>query len=395
MTPAARVSAAIALLDQVFAGQSAEHALTRWARGARFAGSKDRAAIRDHVFQALRCKRSYASLGGGVSGRQVMLGALRDQGLDPATIFTGEGHAPPPLSTQEAELGHAPQSLEEKADLPDWLWAVFKEDLGAAALEAATGQRHRAPISLRVNTRKGTRSQAAEILSEDGIQTYSDELVPTALHVTEGERRIRASKAYLDGAVELQDTSSQAAMAQISVPPGGRVLDYCAGGGGKTLALAACHEAQWFAHDADPGRMVDLPDRARRAGVCVQRLGGEKVAQAGGFDVVLCDVPCSGSGTWRRAPEAKWRLTAARLAELIEIQTEILNMASRLVVSGGHLIYTTCSVLRRENDAQIADFLKCNTDWRCMTKNHWPVRPSGDGFFAAHLFRGQESELQP
>lgn len=385
MTPGARVAAAIEVLDQVLDGQPAEQSLTRWARGARYAGSKDRAAVRDHVFQALRCLRSYACLGGARTGRGLMIGALRDEGRDPDTLFTGEGHAPAPLSPEEHAAGAPPEAEGDRLDLPDWLVTAFQEALGDAAEPAALALRTRAPVTLRVNERLKTREQAIEFLLEDGVSTRPSDIASTALTVVDGARRINGSAAYSDGLVELQDGSSQAAMQAIDLPDGSRVLDYCAGGGGKILALAARKSGAWFAHDADPNRMKDLPARAARAGSAITRLSTPETAEAGPFDLVLCDVPCSGSGTWRRAPEAKWRLTPERLTDLVALQADILRHAEALVRPGGLLAYTTCSVLPRENEKAISKFLS-NTDvWEVEFTENWPISEAGDGFFLGQL----------
>ncbi|MEQ8868586.1 MAG: RsmB/NOP family class I SAM-dependent RNA methyltransferase [Roseovarius sp.] len=344
------MAAAIAVLDQVLDGQPAEQSLTRWARGARYAGSKDRAAVRDHVFQALRCLRSYACLGGARTGRGVMIGAIRAEDTDPETLFTGEVHAPAPLTPEERTAGAPPEADGDRLDLPDWLVTAFRETLGNEAEAAAHALRSRAPVTLRVNIRLKNLSQAIEFLKEEGISAHPVDIAPTALIVSSGARRIAGSAAYRDGIVELQDGSSQAAMHALTLAPGSRVLDYCAGGGGKTLALAARHDATWFAHDAEPARMKDLPPRAARAGCDVTLLSAADLAGHATYDLVLCDVPCSGSGTWRRAPEAKWRLAPGRLSELTKLQTEILERAAALVRPGGTLVYTTCSILRAENE---------------------------------------------
>lgn len=385
MTPAARVQAAIEILDRVLDGTAAEQALTAWARGARYAGSKDRAAVRDHVFQALRCKRSYAALGGCETGRGMMLGALRSEGHDPAAIFTGDGHAPPPLSAAEQVSGTPPLGAA-RHDLPDWLWARFQASLGDdEATQAAMLLRQRAPVTLRVNTRRNTVPQAIDIMQDFGIGVSPLAGVETALIVTEGARRVAQSDAYVSGAVELQDASSQAAMAALDVPAGARVLDYCAGGGGKVLALAARHDAIWYAHDAAPSRMRDLPARAARAGASVEMIAPQDLAAQDPFDVVLCDVPCSGSGTWRRAPDAKWNLTPARLRMLMTTQAEILQDAVKLVRPGGTLAYSTCSVLDEENAAQIARFRSDFPTWTHVSECRWPVSEFGDGFYLAVL----------
>ena len=389
MTPGARIAAGIEVIDQVLSGMAAEQALTRWARQARYAGSKDRAAVRDHVFQALRCRRSYAAMGGGSDGRAIMIGAVRAENADPATVFTGDGHAPAPLDPAELAGTRTDLTDAEMADLPDWLWSVFLEDLGPCALDMAIAQKARAPIALRVNDRMHTVSQAIEMLSEDGISVVSVPSCPTALIVREGERKIRNAQAYQSGVVELQDVSSQAAMAQVSLPPRARVLDYCAGGGGKTLALAGAappeRDVQFFAHDSDPSRMVDLPARARRAGVDVMRLSSSGLSQHAPFDVVVCDVPCSGSGTWRRSPEAKWRLTPDRLQNLVEVQRDILRLARGVIRPGGQLIYTTCSVLTRENEAQVTWFTQEHPEFSQQDQMFWPVSEIGDGFFFTAL----------
>lgn len=210
------------------------------------------------------------------------------------------------------------------------------------------------------------------------------EVAEAALVVRDGARRVAGSRAYREGVVELQDGSSQAAMERIAIPSAGRVLDFCAGGGGKTLALAARGEAQWFAHDAAPQRMRDLPERAERAGVSVTLLPNG-VDTAAPFDLVLCDVPCSGSGTWRRTPDAKWRLCPQDLNALTDVQAGILDRASRLVAAGGRLVYATCSVLREENEAQIESFVARNPEWGVQTVERWSVSDDGDGFFLATL----------
>ncbi|MEO1139500.1 MAG: RsmB/NOP family class I SAM-dependent RNA methyltransferase [Pseudomonadota bacterium] len=385
MTPAARVQAAIEVLDRVNDGSAAEHAVTAWARASRFAGSKDRAAVRDHVFQALRCKRSYAVLGGAETGRGLMLGWVRSEGINPEDVFTGDGYAPSALTAPERTAGKKPAGAAAH-DLPDWLWHRFVASLGAdEAARCAVLLRHRAPVTLRVNLRMKNVAQAVDQLRESDIQTAPLPDVEGALIVTEGARRVARSGAYLSGAVELQDASSQAAMMALDVPSGARVLDYCAGGGGKVLALAARHDAKWFAHDAVPGRMQDLPARAARAGAHIHMIMPQDLAAHSSFDVVLCDAPCSGSGTWRRAPDAKWRLTPERLVALRATQADILQAAQALVSPGGILAYATCSVLEEENNAQIQRFQLDYPGWKMMSDHRWPVSETGDGFYLATL----------
>lgn len=384
MTPAARIQAAIEILDQIVAGEPAEKALTSWARGARYAGSKDRAAIRDHVFDVLRQKLSCAAVGGGMNGRALMIGCLRQAGSDLSTLFTGEGHAPAPLN--DDELAPAPALAGAAAlDIPEWLVPLWQSSLGDASAQVAEIQRHRAPVFLRANLRRTTVADAIAALSVEGIEGQPHPLSPSAIEVTANARRIKQSPAYLTGEVELQDAASQALVDVLPLPDNGKVLDYCAGGGGKTLAMAALSSATMCAHDANPQRMKDLPDRAERAGIAVRLLKTSELKQTGPFDLVLCDAPCSGSGSWRRAPEGKWRLTPDVLDDVTRIQAQILEDAAPLVAEGGALAYATCSVLTVENQDQIARFLNKYTDWSLETQRAFTPLDGGDGFFVAVL----------
>lgn len=383
MTPAARVAAAIEILDMIGDGLPAEQVLTRWGRGNRFAGSKDRAAIRDHVFDVLRVRRSAAWLGNAATGRGLMIGLLRLQGIDPATLFTGEGHAPAPLMDHEMQLPEGEMPDADAWNLPDWLTERFAEGLGDAAAEAAQKLQGRAPVTLRLNAAKTNTSDAILMLKEAGVEVVENPLSATALTVVEGSRRIRNAPAYMDGFVELQDASSQAVVD--ALPQAGRVLDYCAGGGGKALAIAARGADAVFAHDIDVGRMRDLPLRAARAEAEITQLEGSDLATFGPYDLVLVDAPCSGSGSWRRAPEAKWRLTPEQLAQTADLQDSILDAAAALVAEGGTLVYATCSILPDENQQRVAAFLARNNGWVCTWEKTFEVSDLGDGFYSAHL----------
>lgn len=385
VTPAARVQAAIEVLDTILSGQAAEQALTRWARQSRFAGSKDRAAVRDHVYDVLRRRRSAAHFGGGESGRALMLGLLRMQDTAPESLFTGEGYAPPPLSPEERDHSPAPPDRDTLWNLPDWLVDRFEQSLGAEAEATALLLQERAPVSLRVNRRRSTRNEAQAALARDGIETAEVPGAPWALRVTGGVRALRNSAALRDGHVELQDVHSQTLA--LDLPAATKVLDYCAGGGGKALAIADAQEAQVFAHDADPARMKDLAPRAERAGVTIRQLASAEIASTAPFDIVFCDAPCSGSGSWRRTPEMKWALTDARLAAFAATQDAILSEAARFVAPGGLLVYATCSVLATENEERVAAFLASNAGWICTSKQRYPVTTAADGFFCAHFQR--------
>lgn len=382
MTPAARVQAAIECLDRILEGAPAEHVLTGWARGSRFAGSGDRNAVRDHVFDALRARRSLAALGGGDTGRAIMLGLLRRDGPDPESLFNGDPYAPGQLSEAERNGGRPPLDGAEAADLPDWLWPRFVDSLGPDAIVVARAMQHRAPVHLRVNLLRADIATAVAALERDGITAKSHPAASTALEVTAGARRVRGSRAFLDGLVELQDAASQAVVEMLRLRDGMRVLDFCAGGGGKTLAMAARAKVELFAHDAAPQRLRDLPERARRAGAKVTVLSDP--AAAGPYDLILCDVPCSGSGSWRRAPDAKWRLTEADLDRLGHTQRDILKRASRLLARGGTLAYATCSVLRQENE-DLARSFASDSPLAISAERRWDMTGGTDGFYAALL----------
>lgn len=385
MTPAARIQTAAELLDVILDGDPAEKVLTRWARSSRFAGSKDRAAVRDHVFEALRCKRSLAALGGAMTGRGVMIGLMRHRGEDLSALFSGAQYAPAALTADEAAAGCAPGSEAADLDLPDWLLAPLHKALGEALPTNAQAMKARAPVILRANLRKANRAQARARLTEDGIETCDHPLTDAAIEVLNGGRRVAQSSTYRDGWVEIQDASSQAAVDCLNLTDGMRVLEYCAGGGGKLLAIGSKVDGAFFAHDLDRKRMADLPARADRAGLQVQVLDKPDFADQAPFDLVFCDVPCSGSGTWRRTPDAKWRFTPDRLVELTDIQDQILQDASQLVAPGGVLAYATCSLLNEENEQRIEAFLSANPGWSCSFRRRWDLTMGGDGFFTAHL----------
>lgn len=386
MTPAARVAAAIEILDQIFDGVAGEKALTNWARSSRYAGSKDRAAIRDHVFDALRCKRSFAALGGNDDGRGTMIGALRSNGIDPKEIFTGTAYSPSALTDDEAEMPTSAQTQAEQLDCPDWMLPEFEASLGDDAEAVLRTLQQRAPVSLRVNTRKADIATAREELARDGVETVLHAEIKTALQVSKNPRRVANSEAFKDGLVELQDAASQAAILRLPVQEGTTVLDYCAGGGGKALGLAALG-AQVTAHDIDEKRMSDISPRAERAGVSIKIAGPDDLPTDATFDVVLCDAPCSGSGTWRRAPEAKWALTTERLEQFVQTQSEVLLSAEPHVASGGTLAYATCSIFDQENRETVDTFLASNEDFSLVDEMKLRPNAEQDGFYLAVMTR--------
>ena len=387
MTPAARLQAAIEILDRIVAGTPAEKALTTWARNSRYAGSKDRAAVRDHVFTAIRCRRSHAALGGGDTGRGLILGAFYERGEVPVDLFTGERYAPDVLTETERSLPSPDWNDATRLDMPDWLWPKFTNSLGVQSEAAAKAMRQRAPIHIRANLLKTSRDALQRALAAEGVTALVHPASDTALDVTEGARKLRNTDLFRDGHFEMQDAASQAVTDALPLKDGLRVLDYCAGGGGKTLSMAGRTQIRAFAHDVNFDRMKDLPDRADRAGIRVERLRTQELAAQHPFDVILCDAPCSGSGSWRRAPEGKWSLTSEKFDQILQLQQGILRDASQLVAPNGVLAYATCSMLVEENQNQITEFLQNAPDWELTKEHNWFVHNGTDGFFLAVLTR--------
>jgi len=390
MTPASRLSAAIDILDRVLSGTPAELALTQWARGNRYAGSGDRLALRDLVYDALRRRRSAAWVGGGrETGRALVLGTLRLAGQDPAPLFTGERFAPAPMTGDDAgrALSDAPDAI--RLDVPDWLLPRLRTDLGDAADEVLEVMRHRAPVWLRVNSRRASVAAVAEALRAEGIGTRPHDHFKFALEATDNARKARSSQAFSEGLFEFQDAHSQAMTLLLGEVGGLPVLDYCAGGGGKALHLADLG-ARVTAHDADPKRMRDLPARAARARVAIATAATAALPGLGPWPLVLVDAPCSGSGTWRRDPEGKWALTPDRLAGLLEAQDSVLDAASAQVAPGGRLAWVTCSLLAAENRGRIEAFLARQRGWKGTALRQFMPGASGDGFSIEILARSPQ-----
>lgn len=386
MTPSARIATAAEIIDAISGGMAAEQALLRWARSSRHAGSKDRAAVRDHVFDALRRWWSTAWAGGGTSGRARMIGLLRTQGVDPEPLFDGSRYGPDPLTPSERVK---PDEIPEivALDCPAWLEDDLRTSLRTDFAPVLEALRHRAPLMLRVNSRRATTATARAALAGEEIETEPHSLSPTALEVTCNSRRLAASHAFADGLVEVQDAASQAVVDLLPLEPASRILDYCTGGGGKTLAMAGRVEANFHAHDLNPERMVDLPARAARAGVTVEMIAPAQIREAGQFDLVLVDAPCSGSGAWRRTPEGKIRLHRARLDQVTALQGRILDEAAARVATGGTLAYVTCSLLAAENAATCTRFLERNSGFEGGLRCSLTPLDGGDGFHVQILSR--------
>lgn len=355
MIPAARVQSAIELLDAIVEaargnGPPADRILSDWFRAHRFAGSKDRRAIRELVYDAIRACGPVPQ-----SGRAAMLRlAQRDTAI--VSLFDGSQYGPQPMAEGEpvADGGTAPAWLEQRLAAS----GVSSED--ASALLA------RAPLDLRVNRLKASRDSirlpepAEHIAAPDGLR------LPAGTPVEQWDE-------YRLGLVEVQDGGSQLACEAVGAAPGETIVDLCAGAGGKTLSLAAAmgNSGRIAASDTDRGRLSKLAPRADRAGATIIETvllnPGRELemleAWRGEADAVLVDAPCSGTGTWRRNPEARWRLSEAQLARLVTAQDRLLDIAAELVKPGGRLTFVTCSLLDEEGTDRMAAFAQRHSGW--------------------------------
>jgi 16S rRNA (cytosine967-C5)-methyltransferase len=299
-------------------------------------------------------------------------------------MFTGGAYGPAPLTATEA-TEPPPMPDLVALDCPDWLAPALRAALGEDFAAVMGSLRARAPVFLRVNAARATRDDALAALAGEGVLARPHSLANFALEVTDGARKIERTQAYLGGLVELQDASSQAVVEALPLADGMRVLDHCAGGGGKLLAMAARAKLTLWAHDIAPRRMADLPERAARAGIGVTLTEAPEATAP--YDLVLVDAPCSGSGSWRRDPEGKWALTPERLEAVRTEQAAILDRAAAMVASGGALAYATCSLLHAENGAQVDAFLKRSPGWAREDERSFLPTSGGDGFYLGVMRR--------
>ncbi|MCL6697713.1 RsmB/NOP family class I SAM-dependent RNA methyltransferase [Sphingomonas sp. NSE70-1] len=388
MTPSARVQAAIEILDEVIAsvrqdGAPADAIVTRYFKARRYAGSKDRRAVRELVFRAIRRSGEVPA-----SGRSAMLG-LADEDAMLLDLFDGSPHGP--------AVREPADDVAKPSAIPQWVQPLLSGHVTEAEWPALL---ERAPIDLRVNAARASRD---ELIGQfEGAETAPHS--PWGLRLPP-DTRVDDHPAFLQGLVEIQDEGSQLIALACQSSEGARILDLCAGAGGKALALAAASPgSQVIATDTNRARLAQLAPRAQRAVAEIEvRLldGGRESAQLaeleGQCDIVLVDAPCSGSGTWRRNPEGRWRLSPDRLDRLVHLQQHLLDIAAPLVKPGGALVYATCSIIRAEGTDQARNFLGRHSSWivqdmpfeggradgpgRLLT----PAHDATDGFFVARF----------
>jgi 16S rRNA (cytosine967-C5)-methyltransferase len=354
---------AIEVLDGLATtAQPTDRFLKAWFRTRRFAGSGDRRAIAEQVFSVQRHRARLRHRLGSDAARALVIAALVEAGEDVEALFSG-GYGPAPLTQAErAAIAAAPQPAPAwvLGEYPLWLEPELVRGFGDDLPRAMAALIPRAPADLRVNTLKAGRDDVITMLQADGIAAAPTPFAPQGVRIADEAPRLSRSALFESGAFEFQDEAAQIASVLCDAKPDMRVLDLAAGAGGKSLALAAAMEnrGEIVACDVRGEALFELEKRAARAGAAIIRtVALEHAAPEGLFDLVLVDAPCSGSGTWRRQPELRWRLTPARLAELTEIQDQLLDRAAGLVRPGGRLIYATCSILRRENQDRAEAFL--------------------------------------
>jgi 16S rRNA (cytosine967-C5)-methyltransferase len=430
MTPAAQIAAAIELIESIEQGgrRPADAIAQGFFRERRYIGSSDRRAISENVWSVLRARRRIgwwiSSRAGGKETPRLLVAAnimLGNRPLEAVEeVFTGGRFGPMPLSGMElAVLRKLSRQRMQGADLPEsvrlevplFILPALRARFGEALEAEMAAMAGVAPLDLRANALKVDRETARLALKAEGIETEPMRYSPWGLRSAE-RADVTGGAAFRQGLVEIQDEGSQIVSALVGAAPGMRVADWCAGAGGKTLAMAMTmdNRGQILACDVHDTRLTAAVKRLRRAGVHnVERHliePGDKWVKrrAGGFDRVLVDAPCTGTGTWRRNPDGRLRMTETDLAEILPKQAAILDEASRLVRPGGRLVYATCSLLQEENETQVEAFLERQSGFKLVPLHEaWtlpgpppsegpylvltPLRHGTDGFFAAVLER--------
>ena len=429
MTPAARLAGAIELLAAIESNprKPADAVANDFFRARRFIGGGDRRSVSERAWSVLRARRRLAwwLLRAGVAdtSRMLVAASLLTQGwtLDGvAKSFSGGRFGPTSLDGAEQAalrgleghtLAHPDMAEAVRLEVPDWVLPHLRARFGANLEAELAAMGEPAPLDLRVNLLKATREQARESLAAEEVESSLTPLSPWGLRVA-GRRPVTAGRTFQTGLIEIQDEGSQLVAALVGATPDMRVADWCAGAGGKTLALAMAmdNHGHIAACDVSAARLDGAVRRLRRAGVHnVERHlveAGDKWVKrrAGSFDRVLVDAPCTGTGTWRRNPDARLRLSERDLAELCPKQAAILEQAARLVRTGGRLVYATCSVLAEENEAQVEAFLSSHPEFAVVPlAAAWtlaaplpgpgpflaltPLRHGTDGFFVAIMER--------
>jgi 16S rRNA (cytosine967-C5)-methyltransferase len=360
MTPAARIQSAIEILAALRqTEQPADRFIRDYFRARRYAGSKDRAAVVERVFSVLRHRGALAWAIEDDSPRALVLASVAAAGEDPDTLFTGQNYAPPSLSDDERSWLKSLRTdlpLHAEGEFPAFLEPELTRTFGDRLLREMAALLERAPTDLRANALKASRDDVLRLLRAQGYDAAPTPHSSIGIRIASGGAGLDKTRQFEAGLFEFQDEAAQIASILVAAKPGLRVLDLAAGAGGKALAVAAIcgNEAEIVAGDIRENALEQLRLRAVRAGARID----VQPEPRGTYDIVLLDAPCSGTGTWRRQPELRWRLTPALLAQRIETQDALLDRAAAFVKPGGRLIYATCSILPCENQERVTAFLR-------------------------------------
>ena len=392
-----RANAAIFILDEFLTGQNLNAILSKWSKTNRYAGSSDREAIRNIVFDILRVKKTFTFILKKekqlVNGRALVFLYSVYHSLPLNDIFTGHNYGPDKLNNYEKKFSEIAKENNERVfevidNIPDFLINEFKRSLRSKFNNIMRLLEKRAPVSIRVNALKSDVSTILEVLSSEGIEGKIAKKVRYGIDIIGNPRRLTQIQAFKDGYFEVQDLHSQKTIEGLPIKEDTKILDYCAGAGGKILNIACLLKGngRFFVHDLDKKKLIEADMRAKRAGIKLKRLNVENMHKYySSFDYIVADVPCSGSGTWRRNPQQKWRITPDSLEDILNRQITILNEVKDLIKKSGFLFYITCSLLKIENEEVVDKFLIENKNFSLSNKENIIIDAQGDGFFCAVL----------
>jgi len=377
----------IEILDTYLNEAKIDFVLRKWAIKHRFAGSSDRRKIKDIIFDIIRQKKSCEHVGGGFSGRNLLIGYLKLKGTELSSVFDNSKFGPEELTIKEQNITVDFSNLSDiyELDFPSWLIPILRRSLLNEFSNVVKALRNRSHIQLRVNLKKISRLNAMKKLQKNNIECEINELCTTALNVLNGAQHILTSPCFENGFVELQDAGSQLVSELIEINYNDKVLDMCAGAGGKSLAISCGAEldATYFAWDINFDRMKDIDARSKRAGVKIEKV--IKLSSKSFYNKIIIDAPCSGSGSWRRDPEGKWRLDEDILDNYVKTQRELILKGLKLLAPRGQILYITCSILDIENGKLIDDLISSVLSLRLVKSISLVPSSKSDGFYGAVL----------
>ena len=398
----ARAKAAIEILDNFLKGSNLNNTFEEWSKNNKFAGSGDREKIRDIVFDILRVRNTLeAPLGHhkiAESGRSLMVSYILFKSIEIEDIFTGSKYGPPELNNNEQKMKEKFVLIKNKFfnnqyNIPAFLVEDLKHSLSEKFENIMSVLGNRAPTFIRVNIKKTNLFSVSEKLKNEGITSEVCLESRQGLKILSNFRRVKMTKMFQEGLFEFQDLNSQKVIEDCNLVNQTKFLDFCAGAGGKTLCLASLRKGKgdFYAYDINKSKLEKLKVRAKKAGIKIGIIKKKDFSQVRyKFDCVILDVPCSGSGAWRRNPQQKWRITQKKINDLTRLQFILLQQAKNFLQNNGKLIYITCSFLRTENERIIEKFLYENPFFSIVKQKNYYPSEDGDGFYCAELIKRNE-----